>query len=224
MSTVFVILLWMPEGGDRILHCRFKIACWTTCVFKCKSVDFHIDLLRSYSVRNWISWNRIRVTTRWRLYLFNFNISINFYLTSLTLPQPNVTPSPPPVFQPATAGNHSPHLPAQQTPAAPPEQTRKAGQNFKCLWQSCKRYVSETGCCCWPIIIFSWATVELLLICSPFDTRWFETPSQVFYHAATQHGGKGVYGGQCQWEGCEPFPRQRLSFITHLQVSLPLFL
>ncbi|XP_042366999.1 AT-rich interactive domain-containing protein 2 [Plectropomus leopardus] len=47
--------------------------------------------------------------------------------------------------------------------------------------------------------------------------RWFETPSQVFYHAATQHGGKGVYGGQCQWEGCEPFPRQRLSFITHLQ-------
>uniref|UniRef100_A0AAQ5XHK9 AT rich interactive domain 2 (ARID, RFX-like) n=1 Tax=Amphiprion ocellaris TaxID=80972 RepID=A0AAQ5XHK9_AMPOC len=72
-----------------------------------------------------------------------------------------------------------------QTSAAPPEQTRKAGQNFKCLWQSCK--------------------------------RWFETPSQVFYHAATQHGGKDVYGGQCQWEGCEPFPRQRLSFITHLQ-------
>ncbi|XP_034529015.1 AT-rich interactive domain-containing protein 2 isoform X1 [Notolabrus celidotus] len=47
--------------------------------------------------------------------------------------------------------------------------------------------------------------------------RWFETPSQVFYHAAMQHGGKGVYGGHCQWEGCEPFPRQRLSFITHLQ-------
>ncbi|XP_019121163.2 AT-rich interactive domain-containing protein 2 isoform X2 [Larimichthys crocea] len=98
---------------------------------------------------------------------------------------PTVTPSPPPASQPAPAGNHSPHLPAQQTPAAPPEQSRKAGQNFKCLWQSCK--------------------------------RWFETPSQVFYHAATQHGGKGVYGGHCQWEGCEPFPRQRLSFITHLQ-------
>uniref|UniRef100_A0A4W6FYH6 AT-rich interactive domain 2 n=1 Tax=Lates calcarifer TaxID=8187 RepID=A0A4W6FYH6_LATCA len=64
-------------------------------------------------------------------------------------------------------------------------QSRKAGQNFKCLWQSCK--------------------------------RWFETPSQVFYHAATQHGGKDAYGGQCLWEGCEPFPRQRLSFITHLQ-------
>ncbi|XP_074481455.1 AT-rich interactive domain-containing protein 2 isoform X2 [Sebastes fasciatus] len=91
---------------------------------------------------------------------------------------PTVTP--PPVSQPA------PHLSAQQSPAAaPPEQTRKAGQNFKCLWQSCK--------------------------------RWFETPSRVFYHAATQHGGKGVYGGHCQWEGCEPFPRQRLSFITHLQ-------
>uniref|UniRef100_A0AAQ5YUI6 ARID domain-containing protein n=1 Tax=Amphiprion ocellaris TaxID=80972 RepID=A0AAQ5YUI6_AMPOC len=104
---------------------------------------------------------------------------------SMSLPQPTVTPSPPPVSQPAPAGNHSPHLPAQQTSAAPPEQTRKAGQNFKCLWQSCK--------------------------------RWFETPSQVFYHAATQHGGKDVYGGQCQWEGCEPFPRQRLSFITHLQ-------
>uniref|UniRef100_A0A8C4EHS8 AT-rich interactive domain 2 n=1 Tax=Dicentrarchus labrax TaxID=13489 RepID=A0A8C4EHS8_DICLA len=99
--------------------------------------------------------------------------------------QPTVTPSPPPVSQPAPAGNHSPHLAAQQTPAAPPEQSRKAGQNFKCLWQSCK--------------------------------RWFETPAQVFYHAATQHGGKGMYGGHCLWEGCEPFPRQRLSFITHLQ-------
>uniref|UniRef100_A0A8C4GM33 AT-rich interactive domain 2 n=1 Tax=Dicentrarchus labrax TaxID=13489 RepID=A0A8C4GM33_DICLA len=99
--------------------------------------------------------------------------------------QRNFTPSPPPVSQPAPAGNHSPHLAAQQTPAAPPEQSRKAGQNFKCLWQSCK--------------------------------RWFETPAQVFYHAATQHGGKGMYGGHCLWEGCEPFPRQRLSFITHLQ-------
>uniref|UniRef100_A0A668AV35 AT-rich interactive domain 2 n=1 Tax=Myripristis murdjan TaxID=586833 RepID=A0A668AV35_9TELE len=99
--------------------------------------------------------------------------------------QPTVTPSPPPLSQPAAMGSPSPHLPAQQTPTAPPEQTRKAGQNFKCLWQSCK--------------------------------RWFETPSQVFYHAATLHGGKDMYGGQCQWEGCEPFPRQRLSFITHLQ-------
>uniref|UniRef100_A0A1A7Y9X5 AT rich interactive domain 2 (ARID, RFX-like) n=1 Tax=Iconisemion striatum TaxID=60296 RepID=A0A1A7Y9X5_9TELE len=98
---------------------------------------------------------------------------------------PTVTPSPPPMSQPAPAGNHSPHLPTQQTPSAPSEPSRKAGQNFKCLWQSCK--------------------------------RWFETPSQVFYHAATQHGGKDVYGGHCLWEGCEPFPRQRLSFITHLQ-------
>ncbi|RXM29926.1 AT-rich interactive domain-containing protein 2 [Acipenser ruthenus] len=46
---------------------------------------------------------------------------------------------------------------------------------------------------------------------------WFQTPSQVFYHAATQHGSKDTYPGQCFWEGCEPFPRQRLSFITHLQ-------
>ncbi|XP_019747467.1 AT-rich interactive domain-containing protein 2 [Hippocampus comes] len=99
---------------------------------------------------------------------------------------PTVTPSPPPAPQPATADSNSPQLPATpQPPTAPPEQTRKAGQNFKCLWQSCK--------------------------------RWFETPSQVFYHAATQHGGKDAYGGQCQWEGCDPFPRQRLSFITHLQ-------
>lgn len=59
-----------------------------------------------------------------------------------------------------------------------------------------------------------------MLICFGFSCRWFETPSQVFYHAATQHGGKGVYGGHCLWEGCEPFPRQRLSFITHLQVRL----
>ncbi|XP_069797554.1 AT-rich interactive domain-containing protein 2-like isoform X2 [Narcine bancroftii] len=47
--------------------------------------------------------------------------------------------------------------------------------------------------------------------------RWFEAPSQVFYHAATEHGGKDVYHGQCLWAGCEPLPRQRLSFITHLQ-------
>ncbi|KAF3704919.1 AT-rich interactive domain-containing protein 2 [Channa argus] len=98
---------------------------------------------------------------------------------------PTISPSLPPVSQPAQVGNHSPHFPAQQTSTPPPEQSRKLGQNFKCLWQSCK--------------------------------RWFETPSQVFYHAATQHGGKDLYGGQCLWEGCEPFPRQRLSFITHLQ-------
>ncbi|XP_019371319.1 PREDICTED: AT-rich interactive domain-containing protein 2 [Gavialis gangeticus] len=65
------------------------------------------------------------------------------------------------------------------------EQAKKPGQNFMCLWQSCK--------------------------------KWFQTPSQVFYHAATEHGGKDVYPGQCLWEGCEPFQRQRFSFITHLQ-------
>nr|XP_033815189.1 AT-rich interactive domain-containing protein 2 isoform X2 [Geotrypetes seraphini] len=65
------------------------------------------------------------------------------------------------------------------------EQVKKPGQNFMCLWHSCK--------------------------------KWFETPSQVFYHAATEHGGKDVYPGQCLWEGCEPFQRQRFSFITHLQ-------
>nr|XP_046184297.1 AT-rich interactive domain-containing protein 2-like isoform X3 [Oncorhynchus gorbuscha] len=94
---------------------------------------------------------------------------------------------PPTVAQPVQAGSSSPNapLPGPQAMVAPPEQTRKAGQNFKCLWQSCK--------------------------------RWFETPSRVFYHAATQHGGKELYPGQCLWEGCEPFPRQRLSFITHLQ-------
>lgn len=56
----------------------------------------------------------------------------------------------------------------------------------------------------------------------PFSSfcRWFQTPSQVFYHAATEHGGKDVYPGQCLWEGCEPFQRQRFSFITHLQVQI----
>lgn len=67
---------------------------------------------------------------------------------------------------------------------------------------------------------FSSCKWSFVLITSAFFFRWFETPSQVFYHAATQHGGKGVYGGHCQWEGCEPFPRQRLSLITHLQVTL----
>ncbi|KAF7246446.1 AT-rich interactive domain-containing protein 2 [Varanus komodoensis] len=51
-------------------------------------------------------------------------------------------------------------------------------------------------------------------------SRWFQTPAQVFYHAATEHGGKDVYPGQCLWEGCEPFQRQRFSFITHLQVYI----
>uniref|UniRef100_A0A8C8A0Z5 AT-rich interactive domain 2 n=1 Tax=Oryzias sinensis TaxID=183150 RepID=A0A8C8A0Z5_9TELE len=96
--------------------------------------------------------------------------------------QRNCSPTQAAVTPVSPAGDSSPQPTAQQPPT---EQSRKPGQNFKCLWHSCK--------------------------------RWFETPSQVFYHAATQHGGKDVYAGQCQWEGCEPFPRQRLSFITHLQ-------
>ncbi|XP_066524311.1 AT-rich interactive domain-containing protein 2 isoform X2 [Hoplias malabaricus] len=107
-------------------------------------------------------------------------------LSETTTP-PVSTQSPPPVVSSAQGANQGSATPAEGTQAAllPPEQTRKPGQNFKCLWQACK--------------------------------RWFETPSQVFYHAATQHGSKEGYPGQCQWEGCEPFPRQRLSFITHLQ-------
>ncbi|XP_007238011.3 AT-rich interactive domain-containing protein 2 isoform X3 [Astyanax mexicanus] len=109
-------------------------------------------------------------------------------LPETTTPQPPVsTQSPPPAVPSTQAANQSPAPSAEgpQAAALPPEHTRKPGQNFKCLWQACK--------------------------------RWFETPSQVFYHAATLHGSKDVYPGQCQWEGCEPFPRQRLSFITHLQ-------
>lgn len=94
--------------------------------------------------------------------------------------QPVSVQTPPPVDPAAQGTNQS-----SPAPALSPEQTRKPGQNFKCLWQACK--------------------------------RWFDTPSQVFYHAATLHGSKDSYPGQCQWEGCEPFPRQRLSFITHLQ-------
>uniref|UniRef100_A0ACB8FNY8 AT-rich interactive domain-containing protein 2 n=1 Tax=Sphaerodactylus townsendi TaxID=933632 RepID=A0ACB8FNY8_9SAUR len=82
---------------------------------------------------------------------------------------------PPVSLPPSTYTVQSPHV----------EQVKKPGQNFMCLWQSCK--------------------------------KWFQTPSQVFYHAATEHGGKDVYPGQCLWEGCEPFQRQRFSFITHLQ-------
>ncbi|KAK7895986.1 hypothetical protein WMY93_021311 [Mugilogobius chulae] len=94
--------------------------------------------------------------------------------------QPTVTPSPPPpVSQSASVSSPQPTPPTPSAAPSPaPDQSRKPGQNFKCLWQSCK--------------------------------RWFETPSQVFYHAATQHGGKEVYGGHCQWEGCDPLPRQRL--------------
>ncbi|XP_051974303.1 AT-rich interactive domain-containing protein 2 [Xyrauchen texanus] len=100
------------------------------------------------------------------------------------LPETNALPvsmqTPPPVDQ-SPQENHQ----NSQAPALSPDQARKPGQNFKCLWQGCK--------------------------------RWFDTPSRVFYHAATHHGSKDVYPGQCLWEGCDPLPRQRLSFITHLQ-------
>ncbi|KAJ8405331.1 hypothetical protein AAFF_G00323220 [Aldrovandia affinis] len=104
-----------------------------------------------------------------------------FVLAAAT--QPPSIPSPPPPRP--SSGMSTPPLAVSQATEGRPEQDRKPGHNFKCLWQSCK--------------------------------RWFETPSQVFYHAATLHGGKGAYPGQCLWMGCEPFPRQRLSFITHLQ-------
>ncbi|XP_016366481.1 AT-rich interactive domain-containing protein 2-like isoform X1 [Sinocyclocheilus rhinocerous] len=94
--------------------------------------------------------------------------------------QPVSVQTPPPVDPAAQGTNQS-----SPAPALSPDQARKPGQNFRCLWKACK--------------------------------RWFDTPSQVFYHAATYHGSKDMYPGQCQWEGCEPFPRQRLSFITHLQ-------
>ncbi|XP_062849970.1 AT-rich interactive domain-containing protein 2 [Trichomycterus rosablanca] len=113
--------------------------------------------------------------------------SVPATLPESTTEQPVSTQSPPPVAQstPTVDQNSVPPAETTQATAPLPEQTRQPGQNFKCLWQACK--------------------------------RWFETPSQVFYHAATQHGSKEVYPGQCLWEGCEPFPRQRLSFITHLQ-------
>uniref|UniRef100_A0A672KAE4 AT-rich interactive domain-containing protein 2-like n=1 Tax=Sinocyclocheilus grahami TaxID=75366 RepID=A0A672KAE4_SINGR len=94
--------------------------------------------------------------------------------------QPVSVQTPPPVDPAAQGTNQS-----SPAPALCPDQARKPGQSFRCLWQACK--------------------------------RWFDTPSQVFYHAATYHGSKDAYPGQCRWEGCEPFPRQRLSFITHLQ-------
>ncbi|XP_053496810.1 AT-rich interactive domain-containing protein 2 isoform X2 [Ictalurus furcatus] len=113
--------------------------------------------------------------------------SVPATLPETTTRQPVSAQSPPPVVPTAQGAGQSPVPPGDgpQAAALPLEQTRKPGQNFKCLWQACK--------------------------------RWFETPSQVFYHAATRHGNKEVYPGQCLWEGCEPFSRQRLSFITHLQ-------
>ncbi|XP_030678538.1 AT-rich interactive domain-containing protein 2 isoform X2 [Nomascus leucogenys] len=98
---------------------------------------------------------------------------------------PQNTPMPPsPAVQVQGQPNSSQPSPFSGS-RQPGDPMRKPGQNFMCLWQSCK--------------------------------KWFQTPSQVFYHAATEHGGKDVYPGQCLWEGCEPFQRQRFSFITHLQ-------
>uniref|UniRef100_A0A671T9G4 AT-rich interactive domain-containing protein 2-like n=1 Tax=Sinocyclocheilus anshuiensis TaxID=1608454 RepID=A0A671T9G4_9TELE len=98
-----------------------------------------------------------------------------------SVPSPLPETNTPPPVDPAAQGTNQ----SSPAPALSPDQARKPGQNFRCLWQACK--------------------------------RWFDTPSQVFYHAATYHGSKDAYPGQCRWEGCEPFPRQRLSFITHLQ-------
>ncbi|XP_021098680.1 AT-rich interactive domain-containing protein 2 [Heterocephalus glaber] len=98
---------------------------------------------------------------------------------------PQNTPMPPsPAVQVQGQPNSSQPAPFSAS-SQHADSMRKPGQNFMCLWQSCK--------------------------------KWFQTPSQVFYHAATEHGGKDVYPGQCLWEGCEPFQRQRFSFITHLQ-------
>lgn len=149
---------------------------------------------------------------------------------SVTAAMP-VAPAVPQPMQGSSA-SPSPSLEGLQATVVPQEQARKPGQNFKCLWQSCKRWVDQR----WWILLLkvdwtvffsflSWSYFKghisrLSLTLNHIFRRWFETPSQVFYHAATQHGGKEVYPGQCLWEGCEPFPRQRLSFITHLQVRL----
>ncbi|XP_069760234.1 AT-rich interactive domain-containing protein 2 [Narcine bancroftii] len=93
-----------------------------------------------------------------------------------------VSSTSPATIQQNSSPSLQPQLPSQQQNA---ELTRKPGQNFMCLWKTCR--------------------------------RWFDSPSQVFYHAANEHGGKDVYPGTCMWEACEQFPRQRFSFITHLQ-------
>ncbi|XP_068950346.1 AT-rich interactive domain-containing protein 2 [Petaurus breviceps papuanus] len=104
------------------------------------------------------------------------------YVQNIATQSTPVTPVPTVQVQ----GQHNSSQPSPfSTSSQHGEQMKKPGQNFMCLWQSCK--------------------------------KWFQTPSQVFYHAATEHGGKDVYPGQCLWEGCEPFQRQRFSFITHLQ-------
>lgn len=147
----------------------------------------------------------------WRSSLDSVFIYCCYLFHSLQLPRPR--PPHPSLHQRVTTALTSRH-------SKPPQHHQsKAGKQGRTS-SVCGSPVNGT---CWTqtgVNMLSWAAVELLLICPCFFSRWFETPSQVFYHAATQHGGKGVYGGHCQWEGCEPFPRQRLSFITHLQVKL----
>lgn len=150
----------------------------------------------------------MRVITWWCLHLFYIHI----FSHSLQLPRPlHLYPSLHLGVTTALASQHS--KPPQHHQSRAGKQGRTSSVCGSPVNGTCQRQTF--------IVTFSWAIVEPLLICSCFSSRWFETPSQVFYHAATQHGGKGVYGGHCQWEGCEPFPRQRLSFITHLQVRLP---
>ncbi|KAB0372703.1 hypothetical protein FD755_015456, partial [Muntiacus reevesi] len=53
------------------------------------------------------------------------------------------------------------------------------------------------------------------------------TPSWVFYHAASEHGGKEVYPGQGLWEGCEPFhqystSRAQKAIVNHSSDALVL--
>lgn len=71
-------------------------------------------------------------------HLFLFFLFLTLFLKKLIdysyVQQPVSVQTPPPVDPAAQATNRS-----SPAPALSPDQARKPGQNFKCLWQACKR-------------------------------------------------------------------------------------
>jgi hypothetical protein len=49
--------------------------------------------------------------------------------------------------------------------------------------------------------------------------RWFETYKQIYRHVTKDHFENNQTTTHiCNWTGCDGLPRQRWSFMTHLQV------
>lgn len=74
-----------------------------------------------------------KFTTCLSFYKLNFKSSTK--LTDYSCVQQPVSVQTPPPVDPAAQGTNQ----SSPAPALSPDQARKPGQNFRCLWQACKR-------------------------------------------------------------------------------------